>query len=601
MDEHANETPFNTGLNCQKSGVFVVDVDPRNGGLESLDLLEEMLEAQLPQTVTAETGAYELNGKTVRGMHLYFVAPAGASLRTELPKELSLPGIDIKHNGYVIIPPSKHASGVTYRWRAGQAPWEIEVAKASQELLDLITKRRGGNPTATPLKPEEIEALVSSDTETTPYGQKALEDECDLVRRTREGTRNKQLFESGLKIGSLISGREINPHEALGALEDAALITGLEIDEIQNVLVRNGDGALYKGMASPRSADKGVIPKSYKNRLDGSRVQEPDEILACANLVDWKELFTSPPVEDDWYVPGFICSKRAHSLYSDAGVGKSLLMREISACLASGRSALGYPERDPLKVLYLDYENDPSTDIRSSLTAMGFTHEDLKNLHMASLPFELGSFDNAQGGARVIALVKELNPDLVVIDTLSRVVEGEENQNDTWIKFYNFTGIRLKQLGVAYVRLDHEGKNADAGARGGSAKRGDVDLIWRYSKKTSTKDQFKLKNEKSRGILPADEIHIKRLSDPLLRHIVSKTSESGSASLSELFFENNPHQEAINLINTYVEQYGKLPGQRELWKQMRSECQRLKVSRDTLYEALKFAKEGETDVEPYEE
>jgi hypothetical protein len=56
----------------------------------------------------------------------------------------------------------------------------------------------------------------------------------------------------------------------------------------------------------------------------------------------------------------------------------------------------------------------------------------------------------------------------VVIDTVSRAIDGEENSNDTW----------LNQLGIAMIRLDHSGKDETKGMRGGSAKSGDVDAVW---------------------------------------------------------------------------------------------------------------------------
>jgi putative DNA primase/helicase len=56
-------------------------------------------------------------------------------------KKSGLNGIDIKHNGYVLIAPSRHFSGVCYEWVKGKAPWEIEIAQAPEELLVTLRKR----------------------------------------------------------------------------------------------------------------------------------------------------------------------------------------------------------------------------------------------------------------------------------------------------------------------------------------------------------------------------------------------------------------------------------------------------------------------------
>ena len=58
---------------------------------------------------------------------------------------------------------------------------------------------------------------------------------------------------------------------------------------------------------------------------------------------------------------------------------------------------------------------------------------------------------------------------------------GEENDNDTWLNLYKHTGLALKQAQVAMIRLDHTGKDETKGQRGGSAKAGDVDAIWKLT------------------------------------------------------------------------------------------------------------------------
>lgn len=84
------------------SGLLVLDIDPRNGGNESLADLERTHGA-LPQTVTVATGG--------GGRHYYFTEPRGASCR------VLADGIDVKANGgYVVAPPSMHPDGGKYRW-----------------------------------------------------------------------------------------------------------------------------------------------------------------------------------------------------------------------------------------------------------------------------------------------------------------------------------------------------------------------------------------------------------------------------------------------------------------------------------------------------
>jgi hypothetical protein len=115
------------------SGIFVVDVDPRNGGDETLGRLEGEHGA-LPTTPRALTGG--------GGAHYLFRYPSGLELRGRLGE-----GVDIKSTGgYVVAPPSVHPSGVSYRWDLGALPSETEIADAPEWLLTLACDRPAVEP-----------------------------------------------------------------------------------------------------------------------------------------------------------------------------------------------------------------------------------------------------------------------------------------------------------------------------------------------------------------------------------------------------------------------------------------------------------------------
>jgi P4 family phage/plasmid primase-like protien len=130
----------NIGVYCQGSGFIVIDIDPRSGGIESFEKFEELLGITLPKTVEAYTGLYTYQGTQNRGRHLYFRVEDNEQFMGNL-KSYGLNGIDIKHNGYVMVSPSRHGSGVTYDWADGQSPWELRMAEAPEELLNAIRKR----------------------------------------------------------------------------------------------------------------------------------------------------------------------------------------------------------------------------------------------------------------------------------------------------------------------------------------------------------------------------------------------------------------------------------------------------------------------------
>lgn len=132
---------YNVGVHCSKSGFFVIDIDPRSGGPESFLEFEKLVAGNLPPTVEAITGSYTgRGGVATRGRHLFYRCDPEESLVGHLGG-MGLKGIDIKHNGYVLISPSRHFSGVSYEWAKNSAPWEIEIAEAPEELLAALRKR----------------------------------------------------------------------------------------------------------------------------------------------------------------------------------------------------------------------------------------------------------------------------------------------------------------------------------------------------------------------------------------------------------------------------------------------------------------------------
>ncbi|WP_432799644.1 DUF3987 domain-containing protein [Poriferisphaera sp. WC338] len=117
-----------------ESSLLVIDIDKKSSGFESLDALEEEFE-ELPSTVTSLTGG--------GGQHRYFVLPDGV----DVPSGVNVlgQGIDIRcEGGYAVIPPSKHASGKSYRWAKDGSPFgENEIAEAPEWVVELCLAKRG--------------------------------------------------------------------------------------------------------------------------------------------------------------------------------------------------------------------------------------------------------------------------------------------------------------------------------------------------------------------------------------------------------------------------------------------------------------------------
>ncbi len=138
----ARDPNFNIGVFARPSGFFALDIDPRNGGDESYYRLEERLGGDIPATITQITGEYTIRGQAKRGRHMLFKAPEGYTWPRDLGS-LGFPGIDIKHNGYILLYPSRHITGVQYEWDANLAPWNTQMAEPSQAMIDYFGRTGG--------------------------------------------------------------------------------------------------------------------------------------------------------------------------------------------------------------------------------------------------------------------------------------------------------------------------------------------------------------------------------------------------------------------------------------------------------------------------
>jgi hypothetical protein len=201
---------------------FVVDVDPRNGGAETLEATHGSL-WYLPRTRTVRTRS--------GGWHYYFSLPDDRDLRGKLG-----PGVDIKKpgRGYVLVPPTEG-----YRYVRGGRP-----APAPEWLLDELTMAR--RDVGSFSKPKYFKVAGG-----TPYGLAAFKQKCEQMRECSEGGRRATLNTCAFVLATLCAGGELDGDKALDGLLEAAMDAGLT--ESQAVAAMKSGWAA--GLQNPRQAE----------------------------------------------------------------------------------------------------------------------------------------------------------------------------------------------------------------------------------------------------------------------------------------------------------------------------------------------------------
>lgn len=317
-------------------------------------------------------------------------------------------------------------------------------------------------------------------------------------------------------------------HDKVGDDEYDALVARIEALNPGAAVV-----AILKSDPATNVAHVAMLETEYEEPVDwGDYYAQKRELDrdAVRRPTDWAEFWTKDFHDDEWLCEPLLARGRSHALYASAKAGKSLLMLEVAAALATGRSTLRQAAGTPRNVVYLD-EEMTEADLQERLVDMGYgPDDDLSHLHYFTLPC-LPPLDTEAGGREVRRIADEYDAEIVVIDTMCRVITGDENSADTMKAFARFTGQPLKAAGRTVIRLDHAGKNQEQGQRGSSAKNDDVDVVWSLK---ATEDGVKLEATHRRISWVPESIDLTRTENPLRHRPAVASYVTGTKTLAEM-------------------------------------------------------------------
>jgi Bifunctional DNA primase/polymerase, N-terminal len=186
------------------------------------------------------------SGRAEAGWH-YYLAPSGLGRRHRLLDRVDYQG----PGGYVVAPPSRHASGLAYRWVRDldhplpqlPSPLRAELTRPAERSATPVVV-----PWPTPAAPGH------------PYARAALAIELARVAAAPKGSRNQQLWESGRNLFNFVASGALPEREVHQGLLQAADRNGL-LQEEPRQTQRTLRSARQAGLAHPRQLPARTLPE----------------------------------------------------------------------------------------------------------------------------------------------------------------------------------------------------------------------------------------------------------------------------------------------------------------------------------------------------
>lgn len=444
-------------------GHIVVDIDPRNGGNETVKALSDRgLKMNMTRTHRTKGG----------GIHRFYRIPESAS-NMKIRGKIG-PGIDVKAagKGYVVYPPSPGYSIL----------FDAQVAEAPQWLLDEILVAVVDSEASQGSPPKFFPFQCG-----TAYGIGAMEREIESLASAVEGDRNNHLNKSAFSLAQLCAGGELQELHAKEELALTAANLGLEDDEILATIKSGWDA----GLLEPRQAPPRVVEQSpngdHHAAFERFKYSEPDD---SEYWLKWEIEEPPPP----FYLYPLVPKNAYILVYGATESSKSIVFMALAA-QASHRG---------IKTSVYSLEN-PAHIERDRLRRLG---PDANNLRITKQPLDVYDMRqlndlverNRAGGHGSWQDGKDT--DWLIIDTYSHAFfSNSDDGNKKAIDFAIRMRYVMDAVGCSVIVVDHTGYENKEEPRDASAKRQQVDMAIYMEKQgvwvPNTPAKFSAANKKS--------------------------------------------------------------------------------------------------------
>ncbi len=404
------------------SGIVVLDCD--SGEARQLAMERGGLD-KTPAVFTGKPG----------GVHYWLAHPID-EVRNFASK---LPGLDFRGDGgYVLLPPSRHASGAHYRWADNTAG--MRAAPVPPWLLEMLRGARAADG--------------------GPIGDREAMDYDAILAGADEGGRDDFLFRAACRFR-----RDDLPRAAAEAMiRQAARACRPPFDEEMAAEKVARAYRIYKpGGAGPTLEFDDAITAEIIGDAPG---EEEPKAWQVFNAEDFLAI-EFPPIE--WRVEGYLRERAIMFSFGAPGSIKTFVATDAALAIASGGLFLNKFTCQQGRVLIVQEDTQASdyqqAYLRPMLAARGLSGSDVRDTLFVAPPadFALDQADRLRDLCQWLEIYK---PDMVVLDSFYLMYSGKKEDLLSIIKILK--RIRDK-YGCAIWIIDHNRKGQGASSAGDDA------------------------------------------------------------------------------------------------------------------------------------
>lgn len=345
-----------------------------------------------------------------------------------------------------------------------------------------------------------------------------------------------------------------------------------------------------KETAKELELDKHCIEEAYhliKSKTE-SKLNNPSEFIESTTehlpTISLSDMLEKGIPHREWYIQNLLTKDGITILGGEAGCYKTWIGMHMAVCLASGENVLGKFQTEKTRILYVDEENGDVTlpeRFALILKGLGLQQNVFHGLNLSI--FNNVKLDIPDGVLQLKSLIDRTQPKVIIIDSMVRCMEGEENDaSHVRDVFDNIKILFNEYKNLSFILLHHTTKD---GRKGMSALRGSGDF-------SAMADVVLMFNSKHRGyvtVTVAKNRHIDLQKLPAFCFKVEELTTEKGETIGIRFehSESNNPQDAIQKCKRdIIEWLEDSEKQVFLTSQALDYASNLGNSRDSFYKAL---------------